>query len=168
MRPQSCKSKGRRLQQRVARNILDAFPHLGEDDVVSTSMGAPGEDVRLSPTARIAVPLSIECKCVEKLNVWACLEQAERNAPDGTTPCLVFSRNRAPTYAVVPWEFLLTLLSQERCTLPPRLRALLAQLREFAPTTADDPTTTADALTTTATTATTACGDNTPPGSEDK
>lgn len=51
MKPQSCKSNGRRFQQRVARDILAAVPHLGEDDVVSTSMGAPGKDVRLSKTS---------------------------------------------------------------------------------------------------------------------
>lgn len=109
MRPQSCKSKGRRLQQRIARDIVEAFPHLTEDDAVSTSMGAGGEDVRLSTAARRALPLSIECKCQEKLNVWSCLEQARANAPSGATPCLVFSRNRAPTYAVVPWDVLLEL-----------------------------------------------------------
>ena len=109
MRPQSCKSKGRRLQQRVAASIVEAFPHLTADDAVSTSMGAGGEDVRLSTAAREAIPVSIECKCQEKLNVWSCLEQARANAPTGTTPCLVFSRNRSPTYAVVPWEVLLDL-----------------------------------------------------------
>lgn len=109
MRPQSCKSKGRRLQQRIAASIVEAFPHLTSDDVVSTSMGAGGEDVRLSATARRALPVSVECKCQERLNVWSCLDQARNNAPSGATPCLVFSRNRSPTYAVVPWEVLLDL-----------------------------------------------------------
>lgn len=135
MRPQSCKSKGRRLQQRVARSILEAFPHLGEDDVHSTSMGAPGEDVRLSPLARDAVPLSIECKCVERLNVWAALEQAEGNCPRGATPCVVFSRNRATTYAAVPWDVLLALYRARGAApgagLPPRLRALLAEMAAY-------------------------------------
>ena len=146
MRPQSCKSKGRRLQQKVANSILESFPHLGPDDVVSTSMGAPGEDVRLSPLARTAVPLSIECKCVEKINVWACLEQCERNAPPDTTPCLVFSRNRSPTYAVLPWPTLLALYGRrgDETTIPPRLRALLLQLTDFVsndePCSSDDPT----------------------------
>ena len=109
MRPQSCKSKGRRFQQRIARDIIDAFPHLKEDDVVSTSMGAGGEDIRLSTAARGALPISIECKCQERLNVWNCLEQARSNTPAGATPCLIFSRNRSPTYAVVPWDVLLGL-----------------------------------------------------------
>ena len=109
MKPQSCKSKGRRLQQRIAKSITDAFSHLSPDDALSTSMGAGGEDIRLSPLARKALPLSIECKCQERLNVWSCVEQAQSNAPSGTTPCLIFTRNRAPTYAVVSWDVLLDL-----------------------------------------------------------
>lgn len=41
--------------------------------------------------------------------MWSCLEQARSNTPAGATPCLIFSRNRSPTYAVVPWEVLLGL-----------------------------------------------------------
>ena len=134
MRPQACKSKGRRFQQKVARSILDAFPHLTEDDVTSTSMGAPGEDIKLSAAARRALPLSLECKCVERLNVWQCIEQAQSNTPVGATPCLVFSRNRSPSYAVVPWETLLGLfqLADRGGTgIPKRLRELLCALTEF-------------------------------------
>lgn len=135
MRPQSCKHKGRRFQQKVARTILDAFPHLTEDDVRSTSMGAPGEDVKLSTEARRCLPVSIECKCVERLNVWQCLDQARSNTPVDVTPCLIFSRNRSETYAVVPWGTLLGLYRRldrpaERI-IPPRLRRLLRELREF-------------------------------------
>lgn len=131
MKPQSCKSKGRRFQQRVARDILAAFPALAPDDVLSTSMGANGEDIRLSPRARELLPLSLECKCVEKLNVWSCLEQTQGNCPSGATPCLVFSRNRAPTYAVVPWEALLRLFSSDRPSLPPRVVTLIRELGAF-------------------------------------
>ena len=136
MRPQSCKSKGRRLQQRVAASLREAFPHLTEDDVHSTPMGAHGEDVRLSTAAREAVPLSIECKCVEKINVWACLEQCEANTPSGATPCLIFSRNRAGTYAVLPWDDLVSMLRTVQnagSRLPPRLGVLLEELATYAP-----------------------------------
>ena len=124
MRPQSCKSKGRRLQQQVAKSILETFPHLTDGDVYSTPMGAPGEDVRLSPLARSSLPLSLECKCVERLNVWSCLDQAAANAPDGITPCLIFSKNRSPTFAVVPWEVLLQLYGSGRASSAPSPRAL--------------------------------------------
>ena len=134
MRPQSCKSKGRRFQQKIVKDIRDAFPQLSPDDVVSTSMGAPGEDIRLSANARTSVPLSIECKCVEKISIWQCIEQCERNTPEEATPCVVFSRNRSATYAVVPWDALLELykLKEDNAEIPTRLRALLAQLTEFA------------------------------------
>ena len=131
MRPQSCKSKGRRLQQRVASDIRDAFPQLAEDDCHSTPMGAHGEDVRMSSVAREYINLSIECKNVEKINIWGCLQQCEANAKDGTVPCLVFSRNRSPTYAVVPWAALLSLHKRQTGTVPPRLRSILRELAEF-------------------------------------
>ena len=132
MKPSSCKAKGRRLQQKVAQSIRDAFSGLTEDDVRSTSMGAGGEDVQLSSRARKCVPMSIECKCVEKLNVWQCLEQAERNCPSEATPCLVFSRNRAGTYAVIPWGALLELYVRiDAGAIPPRLRALLAEVAQW-------------------------------------
>jgi hypothetical protein len=146
MRAQSCKSKGRRLQQRVARSVLARFPHLTEDDVASTSMGANGEDVRLSPRARTVLPLSIECKCTERLNVWSALEQAQSNTPAGTTPCVVFSRNRSPTYAVLPWDCVLGLYARAQeggAGVPTRLRDLLEQLcdatRALPPPAADAP-----------------------------
>lgn len=129
MRPQSCKSKGRRFQQRVARALLDAFPHLTEDDVRSTSMGAPGEDIQLSSRAREVVPLSIECKCVERLNVWQCLEQAEKNTRAGSHSCLVFSRNHARTYAVLPWDVVVRLLARSTsATASPRVASLVREL----------------------------------------
>jgi len=106
MKPQSCKSKGRRFQQRIVSSIIDAFPHLTHDDVRSTSMGAQGEDILMSPRARACLPLSIECKCVERLNVWQALEQASSNAHKhvDSTPCVVFARNRSCAYAVLPWD----------------------------------------------------------------
>ena len=138
MKPQSCKNKGRRFQQKIAKTILDSFPQLTDDDVGSTSMGAPGEDIKLSQLARSVLPLSLECKCVERLNVWQCLEQAENNTPNGVTPCLVFSRNRSQAYAVVPWETLLYLYQcMDRKTspgeIPSKLQSLLKELQQFIP-----------------------------------
>lgn len=145
MRPQSCKSKGRRLQQRVVQSIMEAFPELGDGDAVSTSMGAGGEDVRMSPAARECVPLSIECKNVEKINIWACLEQTTKNTPVDASPCLVFTRNRSPVWAVVPWDVLLELYRRVRHdassshSLPPRLEQLLMELSAFARQTPPSP-----------------------------
>lgn len=136
MRPQSCKSKGRRFQQKIARSILESFDHLTEDDVHSTSMGAPGEDIKLSAAARKALPLSLECKCVERLNVWQCIEQAQSNCPNGAVPCLVFSRNRSTAYCVIPWDALLTMFVRlhggtANGAIPTRVVELLQELNEL-------------------------------------
>ena len=110
MKTQSAKGKGRRLQQAVARDIQQAFSdRLDPDDVRSTSMGAGGEDVQLSPAARLCMPYSIECKNTERLALWDALQQCETNAPAGATPLVVFKRNRSNVYAVVPWAHLLAL-----------------------------------------------------------
>ena len=107
MRPQSCKAKGRRLQITIATDIRDAF-HLQPDDVVSTSMGAQGEDVRLSSAARTRFPYSIECKNSERLNVWSAWNQTIRNA-GAYTPLLVLHKNNSDTLCVLPWSAFLTM-----------------------------------------------------------
>lgn len=116
---------------------METFPELGDGDAVSTSMGAGGEDIRMSPAARECVPLSIECKNVEKINIWACLEQATKNTPQGASPCLVFTRNNSPVWAAVSWDLLIDLFRRVRCggegeTLPPRLEQLILELSTFA------------------------------------
>lgn len=77
MKPQSAKAKGRKLQQHVRDKILDTFPHLELDDVRSTSMGAGGEDILLSPLARKSMPWSIECKSKAKFAGYTILDQAD-------------------------------------------------------------------------------------------
>lgn len=112
MKTQSCKAKGRRLQQKIVADILEAFPHLQPDDVLSTSMGCGGEDVRMSPLARRSLPLSIEAKNQEKLNIWEAYSQASSNAPPNTTACVVFKKNNSDTYAMLPWKSLLYLYTK--------------------------------------------------------
>lgn len=108
MRTSSAKAKGRRLQQWVRDRLLGAALWLEPDDVRSTSMGASGEDVLLSPRAREVFPIAIECKNVEALNIWKSMAQAEANAGE-YTPVLFFKRNRSNTYACLPAEELIRL-----------------------------------------------------------
>ena len=78
------------------RPYPESWTDLEEDDVHSTSMGAGGEDVQLSPAARRHFPYSVECKNVEKLNVWNAYEQAEANSGKHE-PLLVMKKNvRSP------------------------------------------------------------------------
>lgn len=65
MKPQSAKAKGRSFQQEIRDSILSTFNQLEPDDCKSTSMGASGEDVQLSPAARKLLPIQIECKRVK-------------------------------------------------------------------------------------------------------
>jgi hypothetical protein len=108
MKSASAKQKGRRFQQWVRDRILERFPSLEPDDVKSTSMGASGEDVLLSPAARRLLPISIETKNVERIQIWEAIKQAEANAGE-YTPVVFFTRNRTSEYAVLPAEALLDL-----------------------------------------------------------
>ena len=103
MRPQSAKNKGRRFQQKIRDFFLKLRPELKFDDVRSTSMGAPGEDILFSPRARDVFPYSVECKCVERLNIWEAIQQARENAGE-YTPLVAFSKNNEQTWVAIPIE----------------------------------------------------------------
>jgi hypothetical protein len=100
MRPQSAKAKGRRLQQDVCKLLVEAQPSLEKDDVRSTSMGAPGEDILFSPAARRVYPFSVECKNVEKLNIWEAIKQAE-SQNRAYPPMVCFTKNGEDIYVAV-------------------------------------------------------------------
>jgi hypothetical protein len=101
MRPQSAKAKGRRLQQDVCKALIDRTGDvLKKDDVKSTSMGAPGEDVQFSPLARQLYPFSIECKNVEKINIWDAIKQAE-SQNRMYKPLVCFSKNGEEIYVTL-------------------------------------------------------------------
>lgn len=109
MKTQSAKAKGRKLQQMVRDLILETFTDLEPDDVRSTSMGAGGEDLQLSPAARRKFPYSVECKNVEKLNVWGAYEQAQANSGDHE-PLLIMKKNRKKPLVVLDLEAFIALL----------------------------------------------------------
>lgn len=108
--PQSRKAKGRLHQQAVAAAIRKFFPFLSEDDVVSRGMGGQGEDIILSRAAREVLPISIECKSVEKLNVWQSWEQAQSNTK-GWNPVLIFKRSRSKPLVICELDYFLSLHS---------------------------------------------------------
>ena len=97
MRPQSAKAKGRRFQQWV-RDMLIEHRDIHPEDIESRSMGAGGED------ARQKFPFSIECKNVEKLNVYDAYDQACANSGDNT-PILFMKKNGKKPLAVVDAEW---------------------------------------------------------------
>lgn len=67
-------------------------------------MGAGGEDIQLSTTARRSIPFSIEAKNQERVNVWSAMEQCRSNAPKGVDPIVVFKKNGEKPHVLVSWE----------------------------------------------------------------
>lgn len=113
MRPQSAKHKGRRFQQFIRDYLLKRAPQLEPDDIRSASMGAPGEDILFSPAARKIYPMSIECKNVEKLNIWEAIKQAAANAGK-YRPVVIFTRNRSKVYVAIELTYFMELLCKSK------------------------------------------------------
>jgi len=110
MKTSSAKAKGRLLQQLVRDKILDAFPRLEPDDCKSTSMGAGGEDVQLSPAARRLFPFSVEAKSRASIGVYAWYQQAKTNAPKDMEPLLVIKQNHSKPLVVIDLDAFMELV----------------------------------------------------------
>lgn len=115
---QSRKQKGRILQQWVRDILLSLYEHLEQDDILSTGMGQSGEDLLLSPFARKSIPLSIECKNQEKLNIWEAYEQAKSNAKQ-YQPIVVFKKNHKKPLVAVDAEYFFDLLKNQKSDINP-------------------------------------------------
>lgn len=106
----SAKAKGRNLQKAVCGYILDRFPDLEPDDCKSTSMGAGGEDVQLSPAARKQVPISVECKARKSIAIYEWYAQAEENCKEGLEPILVVKADRKKPLVCVDADYFFDLM----------------------------------------------------------
>ena len=102
MKTQSAKAKGRRLQQQFRELLIEELG-IHPEDIESRSMGAGGEDLIMARAARQKFPYSIECKNVEKLNVWEAYKQAEENSKD-YEPVVVMKKNNHKTLVVIDAE----------------------------------------------------------------
>lgn len=121
MKTQSAKAKGRKLQQWVRDMILRIFyNHLEKDDVKSTSMGASGEDVQLSPKARALFPFSIECKSRNSIAVYSWLDQAKGNSDPNYIPILFMKANQRNCLVCMDAEEFLNIIGKHQ-----RLRDLV-------------------------------------------
>jgi hypothetical protein len=108
----SAKAKGRNLQQFVRDAILSRFPELEPDDCKSTSMGASGEDVQLSPAARRMIPVSIECKARKSVAIYPWYDQAKENAKAGLEPILVVKADRKKPLVCVDADYFFNLMAE--------------------------------------------------------
>ena len=102
MKPQSAKAKGRRLQQQFRELLIEELG-IHPEDIESRSMGAGGEDLIMARAAREKFPYSIECKNVEKVNVWEAYKQAEENSKN-YEPVVVMKKNNHKTLVVIDAE----------------------------------------------------------------
>lgn len=112
MKTSSAKAKGRRCASLARETLLRHASVLEPGDINVTSSGVTGPDLILSPLAKRIFPFAIECKNVEKLNVWEALKQAESHVHDnglGSVPVLIFSRNHSRTYIAMELEAFLKL-----------------------------------------------------------
>ncbi len=107
MKTQSAKAKGRRLQQWVVKQLIETFD-IHPEDIKSCSMGAGGEDVVMARAAREKFPYSVECKNVEKLNVWDAYDQAKANAGN-YEPIVIMKKNGKKPLVIIDAEYFINL-----------------------------------------------------------
>ncbi len=110
----SKKAKGRALQQTVRDAFLEIGKQFGLEtgDVVSTSMGASGVDVQLSPAAkRVLGDLAVECKNRESLVVTTTFHEHQAKYPDKLA-ILVHKRNQTVPLITMKFSDYLVLLSR--------------------------------------------------------
>lgn len=114
MKPASAKKKGRRLQNKLAEDLREAFG-FSEADIKPAIMGERGVDVHLSEAARKVFPFAIEAKSRESLPLWASIAQAEENAEsEGLKPLLAFKRNGSGVYVAMRWDDFLELAGRAK------------------------------------------------------
>jgi len=110
MKTQSAKAKGRNLQKWVVQKLIETFD-IHPEDIKSCSMGAGGEDVVMARAAREKFPFSVECKNVEKLNVWDAYEQAKANCND-YEPIVIMKKNHKKPLVVLDAEHFIKLVQR--------------------------------------------------------
>lgn len=115
MRTSSCKAKGRRLCAEIKAMMHKYAPLLHDDDIRVTPSGCTGEDLLLSPAARLVFPITVECKNQESLNIWSALAQAEAHANGtGYIPTMFFKRNRSRLFVALDAEQFVALMSKHK------------------------------------------------------
>lgn len=75
-------------------------------------MGAPGEDLMLSPAARKLIPYSFELKKHKSFGVYSHYEQAKANSKSHV-PVLVIEADRKQPLVVISFETFLNLITKD-------------------------------------------------------
>lgn len=111
MKPSSSKAKGRRLQDKVRKKILEFFPQLEPGDVKCAVMGESGEDIKFSPLGQKTVGISIECKKRKSFAIYKDYDQAVSNC-GAREPVLIIEADRRKPLAVLDLDYYLSLVSR--------------------------------------------------------
>jgi high-affinity K+ transport system ATPase subunit B len=94
--------------------ILQTFPTLAERDVVSTTMGDTGADIKLSAAAFSKFPYSVECKNQEAnkalLKMFA--QSTAHSNKDGGTPLVVISANHEDVLCILRFKDFLKVVGE--------------------------------------------------------
>jgi hypothetical protein len=111
---QSAKAKGAGLQREIRDLILSNFPQLEPDDCKSTSMGASGEDIQLSPHARrVLGGIQIECKRRKSFKgIYDMMIQAKSHGKG--TPVVILRQDRSKPLAIVELDHYIELLKDRK------------------------------------------------------
>ena len=116
MKPASAKQKGRIGQKAVIKLLLDMCSKYGiamkDDDFVSRSSGSNGEDVMMSPRARAAFPISIECKNIKAFSGKKYYQQASDNAGKHSPVAVIRLPRDKTMYAIISAEELIELYAR--------------------------------------------------------
>lgn len=94
----------------MVEKILSTFLDLEPDDVRSTSMGVTGEDVQLSPKARLRVPYQIECKNKATSQIHTYYKQAKEHGE--REPLVIVKMDRDIPLAIVSADHYFSLLQK--------------------------------------------------------
>lgn len=108
----SKKNKGRNHQKMVRDKILKTL-QLEKDDVRSTSMGASGVDILLSPLAQKKFPWAIECKSVAKIAAYSFYEQAVANSTEKLKPLVVMKANGKQPMVMLSFDHFMELYENQ-------------------------------------------------------
>jgi hypothetical protein len=112
MKTSSAKAKGRKLCAKIRDVMLGLRAGLEAEDIVVTSSGDTGEDLKLSPFARKIFPVAIECKKHAAFSVYTHYDQAVEHVDgyENREPVVFIEANRRKPLALVDAEYFLRIL----------------------------------------------------------
>lgn len=101
MSPLNSRAKGKRAELQLCRILTQTWPEAGRN---LDQYGNRKMDVINTPGVHW------QCKHVERLNIWAALEQALSESAPSDLPVVAFKRNRSPWYGALELDELIALL----------------------------------------------------------